>query len=304
MNFQSLFGVFARGFCMGIADLIPGVSGGTIAFISGIYQRLISAVAMFTQPTLWQLLLKRQWRQLWQTADATFLATLLLGILAAVALFSKLLHHWLETQPHLLLGFFFGLVVASVAAIWRRLPPPTALHVAIAIAATILTFSIVTVAAVTINSIGPLALFAGGAVAICAMLLPGISGSYILLVLGLYPAVISALNDRDILTLLIFAAGCGTGMLLFARVLAFLLRQYYRATMAVLLGVMLGALPKLWPWKEAGSGVKIILQPNVLPAEFAGDANVALVLLLGIAGIAAVLAIEWLHHRHKQHPRA
>ena len=299
MNWYFYAALFARGVCIGIADLIPGVSGGTIAFISGIYQRLLSALSAFTTLALWRALAAFQLRRVWQLSDAAFLLALAAGILTAVLLFSSLLHHWLETQAHLLFGFFFGMVIASIIAITRRLNKPAPLHIAAAVAAAGLTFYLVNTDAVTLAVNSKAALFAGGMIAICAMLLPGISGSYILLILGLYPTVINAVHERDIATLVIFSAGCGAGLLAFSRLLSLLLEKFYNAVIIVLIGVMVGALPKLWPWKETASDIKIILQPNVMPEHFTGDADVILVVLLAVAGIAAVLLIDRLA-RHKR----
>lgn len=293
----SSLAIVLRGMCMGVADVIPGVSGGTIAFITGITPRLLAALAAFSQPPLWQALRTLDLRRVWTLADANFLLLLFGGILCAIALFSSVLHHWLEHGAHLLLGFFFGLVLASVVAVGRRVPKPLPWHGGLALAAAALTFYLVQLDATTLPADNYAALFGGGMVAICAMLLPGISGSYLLLIFGLYPAVISAVHERDLLTLCIFAAGCGSGLLLFARLLTALLRRCYTATMMVLLGVMVGALPKLWPWKQGGEGVRVILQPNVLPAQAGGDAQVALVLTLALAGAAAVLLIDHLARR-------
>lgn len=284
---------------MGIADLIPGVSGGTIAFITGIYQRLLAAITVFSQPAWWQALLRLQWRRVWQLTDVYFLLALFGGILSAVLLFSKLLHYLLSMHAHLLLGFFFGLVLASIVAVSRRVHRIRAVHILLAAIATLLTLYTVSVDTLQPQNISKLALFAGGMVAICAMILPGISGSYILLILGLYPAVITAVHERDIVTLLVVAAGCGIGLLLFSRVLGALLKRFYTATMMVLVGIMIGASPKLWPWKEAGEGVKIILQKNVMPAEFAAAPDIALVSLLTVSGFLSVLALEWISVRRK-----
>lgn len=290
MNAPSLLGIFLRGMCMGAADLVPGVSGGTIAFISGIYQRLLAALAAFSAPALWRALARAQLRHCWRLADGAFLLALLAGILCAIVLLSGLLHSGLQTHPHWLFGFFFGLVVASIIAIARRLPSPAVLHVLLAAAAAAATFYLTTANVLAAPSATPLALFGGGMVAISAMLLPGISGSYILLILGLYPEIIAALHERDWPPLLIFAAGCAAGLLLFARLLARLLEKFHRATIAALLGVMVGALPTLWPWKAAGGDT--VLQSNVMPAQFAAAPDVGAVATLALAGCAAALLLS------------
>ena len=293
-------GVFARGVCMGIADLVPGVSGGTIAFVSGIYDRLLSAVGAWSAPAPWQLLLRGKIRELWRLADGAFMCALLAGIAAAALAFSGPLHNLLETQLHLLLGFFLGLVLASAAAVALRMRAPAWTHLPLFAAGIALGAAILILSPAGDFSPGLLALFLCGAAAICAMILPGISGSYILLILGAYPAVIAALKERDFLTLLVFAAGCGLGLLLFARVLAFLLGKFRDGMTAMLIGVMLGAAPKLWPWKESTSGAKAILYPNTLPSDFSADPQIALTALLGILGALLVFAVDGIARKRER----
>ena len=286
---------------MGAADLVPGVSGGTIAFISGIYPRLLAALAAFSSRDFWQTLFHLNIRRCWQLTDGSFLAFLFAGILTAILSLAGLLQHWLTNAPHLLLAFFCGLVLASILTVYRRLSGITGRHVVWFIISLLITLYLVNLEAVTLSAASLAALFGGGMVAICAMILPGISGSYILLILGLYPAVIEAVHERDIAVLAVVALGCGTGLLLFSRLLFLLLQRAERATLSVLLGVMVGALPKLWPWKSAAAGEKIILQPNVLPAGFSGNPDTGYVLLLAAVGFAGVLLIDYFAAR--QRPR-
>ena len=276
---------------MGAADLVPGVSGGTIAFISGIYQRLLTALAAFSHKTFWRDLLRFNLVACWRACDATFLAVLFAGILSAVVALSGALHYLLENRAHVLLGFFFGLVAASVVVVAGGLRGAGVAHIAAAIVVAAATAWLVTLSPGGGNA-SLLFLFGGGVVAISAMLLPGISGSYILLVLGLYPVVITAVHERDLLPLLVFAVGCGTGILLFSRLLSFLLRRWHTMTLSVLVGVMVGAAPKLWPWKENAAGAKIILQPNIAPANYADAPEIGLVLALMVVGAVVVLLIE------------
>ena len=285
-------GIFARGACMGIADLVPGVSGGTIAFVSGIYDRLLAAVGMWSRPDPWKLLLRGRIPELFRAVDGAFILILLAGILSAALALSGVLHHLLEARLHLLLAFFFGLVVASAASVALRMRAPQWVHLPVFAAGIALGLAILSLSPSGDFSPDLATLFFCGAAAICAMILPGISGSYILLVLGAYPAVIAALKERDIFTLLVFAAGCGLGLLLFARALAFLLRKFRDGMTAALVGVMLGAAPKLWPWKEAASGAKAILLPNVLPSEFIGDPQIPVAGLLAALGALLVFAID------------
>ena len=285
-------GIFARGACMGVADLVPGVSGGTIAFVSGIYDRLLAAVGAWSRPQPWKLLMRGKIPDLWRHADGVFVASLLAGIICAALALSGVLHNLLETRLHLLLGFFLGLVLASAAAVALRMRSPEWTHLPLFLFGAALGAAVLTLSPSGDFSPDLLALFFCGAAAICAMILPGISGSYILLILGAYPTVIAALKERDILTLSVFAAGCGLGLLLFARVLTFLLRRHRDGMTATLVGVMLGAAPKLWPWKESAAGAKAILFPNVSPSDFSGDPQIALTATLGISGALLVFAID------------
>lgn len=269
---HSTAGVFARGVLMGIADLIPGVSGGTIAFITGIYARLLTALAYFSQPAFFAHLrqLPRQWRALWHQCDGNFLAVLFAGIVVAILLTSRLLHYLLTEHTANLLSFFFGLVVASVVIIARKLFRQTFYwrHIILFCLALLITLWIVTRPALVADGGTPslVFVFVGAVVAISAMILPGISGSYLLLILGLYGEIIAALHNGDWLLLAVFACGCGVGILLFSRALSALLARAPTATTYAILGVMVGALPKLFPFKEHAEGMKIILQANVLPA--------------------------------------
>ena len=291
MSIQSLLRVYIRGFCMGVADLIPGVSGGTIAFITGIYGRLLAAISAFSTPLLWRKLWRRKIAEAWRLADGGFLLVLAAGILSAVLILGDVLHYLLREQAHLLLAFFCGLVLMSAFFVARQMHAPSWRHLGWGIVGGVLALWLVTQSWSTMTP-SLFNLFAGGAVAICAMLLPGISGSYILLVMGLYGAVITALHEREIILLLVFAAGCGTGLLLFARLLSYLISRWHDIMIAFLCGVMLGALPKLWPWKEQAAGLKIILQPNVLPSAFVGEPQILAALALALVGGGLVLVLQ------------
>ena len=288
---KSYAGIFARGVCMGIADLIPGVSGGTIAFISGIYSRLLAAIGAFSSPSMFAELFKLQLSAMWRRADGAFLVSLFAGIAVAVVVFGDLLHYLLSAHPHLLLAFFCGLILTSLVMLLRQLRVVRRRHIIVFGVGTAVAFAVVSLPATTVAPSLPI-IFIGGAIAICAMLLPGISGSYILLIIGLYAHIIDALHARDFLTLVVFAAGCGIGILAFARALSFLMRRFYDDMLVLLGGVMLGALPKLWPWKAQAEGVKIILQPNVLPSAFAADAQIGAVITLAGVGAAAMWGIS------------
>lgn len=290
--FAAAFGIFVRGFAMGIADLIPGVSGGTVAFISGIYARLLAAVAVFSGAGIWRDLLSFRIRAAFLRADGWFVLPLLTGILSAIALFGGLLHYLLGYHAHLVLGFFFGMVLASAFAVALRLRQPCPRHLLLAVIGGVFAYLVISIPAAGGFDGGLLFVFGGGAIAISAMLLPGISGSYLLLIMGLYETILAAVSERDVVVLLAFVGGCGAGILLFARALTWVLRKWHDAVVAFLIGVMIGALPKIWPWKEHAEGAKIILQKNVAPEDFGGDAQVIAVVVLALVGALMVAALH------------
>jgi putative membrane protein len=233
---------------MGIAEVVPGVSGGTIALITGIYPSLIRAVQKILRSEL-PLWIRGRWMEGWQQGHARFLAVLGLGMAIGVLALSRVMRWLLEAYALQLSGFFFGLIVAAVWVMGRLARPWRAtqgillllgIGVGLAVAA-------IPPALAQDPSLG--VVFFGGAVAICAWILPGISGSYLLLLLGLYPVVIEALAGMDVVTLAALGLGCLTGIFLFAGLLSWLLERFYSSVLALLLGVMIGALPPLWPWQ-------------------------------------------------------
>ncbi len=292
--------LFLKGMAMGAADVVPGVSGGTIAFITGIYDQLLGALSRIPQAA-W-LLLQGQFKRAWQLADANFLLILFAGIACSILTFARLITWLLDTQPIALWSFFFGLIVVSCFLVARdvqhwRFSRWLALACGVAFAWWI------TVAAPVTWGQDPLSLFAAGAIAICAMILPGISGSFILLLMGLYPTVLLAVKQLDFSVLAVFAVGCLFGLLAFAHVLRMALERFRDVTLALLVGVMLGSLNKVWPWKKTlawradSHGQQVpFLQENILPWQFAEqfqvDAQLMPALVLMLLGIVLVIAIE------------
>lgn len=233
---------------MGSADLVPGVSGGTIAFITGIYDELISTIAGLGIDTLKDLF-KGGLKLVWTKYNLSFLAVLGLGLISAVIILSGSIH-WLQIEyPTELRAFFFGLVLASAPILSREVKSNTVRKY--------LTILLGVLIAVTITSLppavqsnSPVFLTISGAIAICAMLLPGISGSFILLILGAYTPVITALSNFDILRIGAFAGGALIGLLTFSRVLSRILKNHHSTTIALLTGFLLGSLHVIWPWKR------------------------------------------------------
>lgn len=284
-----------KGFCMGTADVVPGVSGGTIAFITGIYEELLNAVRSFDLSFL-KLVASLKIRDAMNHTSWQFLMALLIGILTAVFTLAKLLSWLLHHHPVLIWSFFFGLILASALTISRftsQWKPTHTLWMAVGTIGAYFLVGMVPVS--TPNTIW--FLFMSGAVAICAMILPGISGSFILVLLGKYEYILNAVNERDILTLLLVASGAVAGLAAFARLLSWLLKRYHDVTMAILTGFMLGSLRKVWPWKKTvesildAHGNSIILsQANILPPQW--NLEVSFALFLAVLGFFLVLSLN------------
>ena len=298
--------LFLKGMGMGGADVVPGVSGGTIALIAGIYERLLNAIRSVDVQAV-QLLFKFRFREFWQKIDGAFLLPLMLGIATSLITLARVIKYFMEEHPIPLWSFFFGLILIS--AIWV-LKEVKQWHWGI-----LISFIIGTIVAFLITSLTPAEtpeglwfIFISGTIAISAMILPGISGSFLLLILGKYEFILEALNSRDILTLGVFALGCLTGLLSFARVISWLLRHYHNITIALLAGFMIGSLNKVWPWKTVESfrlnsdGEQVpFLTKNVLPTTFAeitGEESQLLMAILFFAvGILLVAGLERLAGR-------
>lgn len=279
---------------MGLADLVPGVSGGTIAFISGIYDELVATIAGLDRRLLGALR-ERGVLGAWQAGNLGFLAVLLAGIGTSVFAFAGLLHWLLANRPAELWAFFFGLVAASVVLVGRRVADRRAGIWALAAAGAVLA-AVITSLPPLVRSDAPLLLAAAAAVAACAMILPGISGSFILLILGAYGPVLAALGNLDLLRLAAVGLGIVVGLLTFSRALRRLLARHRTPTLAVLTGFLLGSLNALWPWKAQlrelyahDDGRVEWLLGNRWPAA-AGEIWPAVGLAL--LGAAAVLAID------------
>ena len=306
MGFRQHAGIFVRGVVMGAADVVPGVSGGTVAFITGIYFRLLGAIGAV--PSAFFLsLAKGHWRRFWHEIDGTFLVTLLAGILLSIATLANLISRALDTYPVALWSFFFGLILASVWHVLGQMNErrwwlliPVLLGAAFA-------WWVTTLSATQIDPGAPV-FFLSGALAICAMILPGLSGSFILLILGMYGPVLAAVREMDLVLIGLFLGGCLVGLLSFARLLGMALRKAHDLVLAVLTGLMVGALNRVWPWQEvihwrtSSGGDQVPLeQVSVLPmryAEVTGEpAHIPLAIAAVLAGLAIVLLGEWLAGR-------
>jgi putative membrane protein len=281
---------------MGCADVVPGVSGGTIALILGIYERLVGAVRMAGRPLFWRQLLRGHLRSAARTVDLAFLLSVLTGILFAVLSLARALEWALENQPVLVWSFFFGLILASVAVVARRIARWSAALVLLAAAGAVGTWSFVGAVPVQ-TSDAWWSIFLSGAIAVCAMILPGVSGAFLLVFLGKYEFMLGAVNDRDFAVLAVFAAGALVGVVTFAQLLGWLLRRHHDMTVALLIGFMAGSLRRIWPWKEetAGDATPADIASNVLPAwtvDGAFNLEILWGVLLAAAGLAVVLVLQ------------
>jgi len=289
-------GLVLRGFCMGAADVVPGVSGGTMAFILGIYEELISSIRA-VDLTFAKLLLTLRIRSAFARVPWRFLLAVGAGIGMAILSLARGLEWMFDHHPTLIWSFFFGLVLASLVAVSRRVERWHIRTLCSAGLATVGAYMLVGLVPVETPN-APWFLLLSGALAICAMLLPGISGAFILVLLGKYRYVLDAVNNRDLLTLFFVSAGAGIGVIAFSRLLTWLFRHYRTMTLAALTGLMLGSLRKVWPWKETLStfldrhGKEIpVEQINVLPERWTGDVVSALGLMA--AGLGLVLILEF-----------
>lgn len=299
------FLLYSKGIAMGMADVVPGVSGGTIAFISGIYDQLLQALAAIPQAL--RLLLQGQLKAAWQSVQGNFLAVLFAGVLTSIFSFAKLISYLLGTYPIFIWSFFFGLVLVSVYLIGRAVREKTKIsNLLFFVLGGALAYWLTQAPPMPLDQ-GYLSLFFAGYIAICAMLLPGISGSFILVLLGLYPVVLAAIKNLEMGILLVFVFGCALGLMSFSRLLMWLLNRWHDTVLMFLAGLMLGSLNKIWPWKETLSwqeisGEKVpLLQQNLWPDHYAAltgqDALLIWAIMLALIGATLILVLDYLARR-------
>lgn len=278
-----------KGMGMGAADVVPGVSGGTIAFIVGIYDELINSIKSINGESL-KLLFSGNLKAFWQYIHANFLFSILLGIGISVFSLAKVITWLLVAHPVLVWSFFFGLVLASTWFVSKDIKEWNWKTIAGFVAGAIIAFYI-TIATPAETSAEWWFIFICGAIAICAMILPGISGSFILVLFGKYFFIMEAVKTLNIKVMLIFAAGAFIGITTFSRVLSYALKNFRNITLAVLTGFMLGSLNKVWPWKEKietmADGHIIELESNILPSGQVWEA-----VTLALIGFFSVYFLE------------
>jgi putative membrane protein len=281
---------------MGAADVVPGVSGGTIAFITGIYEELINSIKSINLKAL-RLFFSGRWLSFWKQVNGNFLLSVFAGIFISVLSLAKILEYLLEHQPVLIWSFFFGLVLASSYVVSRKIPHWRISKI-IALAAGIAIAFYITSVTPTTTTEAPWFVILSGGLASCAMILPGISGSFILLLLGKYTYALNAVNEREIFHLLLLGAGAVSGLILFANLLSWLLKKFHDITIAVLVGFMIGSLNKIWPWKETIEFIEVeglmkpLVERNILPSSGNPEHQLWTALLIGMAGILLILFIE------------
>ncbi|OQD42333.1 DUF368 domain-containing protein [Croceivirga radicis] len=288
--------VTLKGMAMGAADVVPGVSGGTIAFISGIYEELINAINSIDF-SLFREIKENGIKAAWNKINGNFLLALFIGIFISVLSLAKLLTWLLENQPILLWSFFFGLVVASIFLVGKEIKKWSALTVIILIVGAALAFYITKLPPNENVDSYPF-LFLSGALAICAMILPGISGAFILVLLGSYKTILEAVHQRDFAIIATVGAGAIFGLLSFARLLKWMFKNYRNTTLALLTGFILGSLNKIWPWKVVletkvfDDKVIPVNEVSISPFNYEGDPKLILALVLAILGFSVIFILE------------
>lgn len=286
-----------KGAAMGAADAVPGVSGGTIAFISGIYEELIDTISGVNL-SLFSTLKKQGFKAFWEQLNGNFIFALLVGILISFISFMRLAKYLLENHPILIWSFFFGLIIASIYFIGKQITKWNVAAIIGVIIGTIIAFNITAIPASEVND-SPYFLFFAGALAICAMILPGISGSFILVILGAYKTLSDAIHDFDLKKLALFVGGAIVGLLSFSHVLKWLFKTFHNLTLALLTGFILGSLNKVWPWKkvlswrENSKGIQVPLhEESISPLLYEGDNKLVLAISFIIIGFLTIFLLE------------
>ena len=290
--------VFLKGMAMGIAEVIPGVSGGTVAFITGIYERLLNAIKSFSPP-LFGVLKEEGIKGVWEKIDGTFLVSLFAGMLVSLVSLAHLITSLMEDYPVLLWSFFFGLIIASALFIGRQLSKWNISNIIALVIGAVIAYFITIVSPASPNE-ALWFVFLAGAIAISAMILPGLSGSFILLLMGMYSFVFGAIKELDLAIIGVFGLGCVVGILSFSHVLSWTFKHYKDITLAFLTGLMLGSLNKVWPWRNVletrinSHGEEVPFRElSVLPSNFVGGEPYLLgALVLMVVGFLVVFLLE------------
>lgn len=312
-NLKSMLLLYSKGLAMGAADVVPGVSGGTIAFITGIYGQLLESISAFTSKDTYKYLLKGEFVAFWQRVNGSFVVVLMAGIVTSIVSFARIISYLLEEHPEMIWSFFFGLVLVSCFFVGREVSRWDWQAIVSLLIGAIAAYFVTEMAPTVLEPTHAMVFFSG-AIAICAMILPGISGSFILLTMGMYGHIIGAIKDFDLLVIAIFSAGNGLGILAFSRFLNWLLHSHGKITLAFLTGLLVGSLNKVWPWKHTLSyrtnshGQEVpFLQDNVWPGSYqalsGSEAHFGEGLGLMALGVLVVLLLSMLGSKYKStHP--
>ena len=287
-----------KGLCMGSADIIPGVSGGTIALITGIYEKLLQAIKSVNLTAL-KHILKLDIKGFVSEVHLRFLLSLFLGISVAIISLARIMNYLLHNYPVYTWSLFFGLIAASILVVGQKILNWSIGACALLVAGALTAYFVVNMIPVSTPETLTF-IFMSGFIAICAMILPGLSGAFILLILGKYEFITGTLKNpfvlENIIVIIVFCAGCGVGLLSFSRLLNYLIQKYYDLSLAFLTGLMAGSMTKIWPWKEAiatkviRGKVHVLSERNILPASF--DTELYTALFLAGLGLAIVFTLE------------
>jgi len=315
---KSSFSLILKGMAMGIAEVIPGVSGGTIAFITGIYERLINAIKA-VGPGLFTVFKEDGIKGVWSALDGNFLLLLVGGMAGGIVIGVLGVTSLIETQPEILWAFFFGLIIASSIYIAKQITNWSIKEIVALMLGAVIAYAICTLSPAQ-GSSNPFFIILSGAIAISALILPGISGSFILLMMGMYAMIIPNMKNAlttfewdSIQILLLFGIGCIIGLMTFSRVLSWTFKNYKNVTLATMTGFILGSLSKIWPWRnplewqdDTGkrlsdvsgmtvdeiSELKVLVEENVLPSAYEGDPKVLSVVLAMLVGFVLVFVLD------------
>ena len=287
-------GVAAKGFAMGAANVIPGVSGGTIALLTGIFNELIGALNALLTPKAWKLLFKGSFREFWEYIHGTFLLWLGAGVVASVFSLAKLMEYVLSHHPVQTWAFFFGLILVSAVFMLADLKGKKAVDVLwLAIGAAM--GAAICLLSPSTTPDAPWFIAICGAIAICTMILPGISGSFILVLLGKYDYIMGAVSNLDIPVLAVFAVGCVVGIVAFSKILHWLIAHFEKQTLLVLIGFTVGSLVKVWPWADKAA----FQAANALTGCPEGELHILSAVICALVAAASVIVLEVLAHRAK-----
>jgi putative membrane protein len=303
-NLLSYIIISLKGVAMGAADVVPGVSGGTIAFISGIYEELITSINSINF-SKFKVLRKEGFKSFWKAINGNFLLALFSGIFISVFSLAKMISWLLVNQPILLWSFFFGLVFASIFFIARVIEKWNLGTISAFVLGAVIAYYITTLPPLENTESLPF-LFLSGALAVCAMILPGISGAFILVLLGSYKTILDAVHEQELYTVATVAMGAVFGLLSFARLLKWMFENYKNSTLALLTGFILGSLNKIWPWKKVletkifGKKVIPVNEVNISPFQYEGDNQLLYAVLLALLGFCVIFILEKLATKSKK----